>query len=316
MFKWKKMGLIFEPNARYFWMNSHAQVPYSVVFDDFIRVYFSTREKEDSDGMFKSHSGYVDLDIKDLRNIINVSSSPIINLGGIGEFDEFGSMAGSIVKHDGKFYLYYCGWQRCVSVPYNWSIGLGISDDGSYFKKLGNGPILGSSLYEPYLQACPIVYKTNENEWHMFYLSGVKWINLPNGKKESQYLLHHAYSNDGINWIRDNKPIIEPLVENECQTSASIIKIDDIYHMFFSYRHGVNFRDESTRNYRIGYAYSYNFLDWIRDDSKAGIDISESGWDSKMVAYPHLQNINGQTVMFYCGNGFGKSGFGYAILEQ
>ena len=318
-FKWKKKGIIFNPVSRYEWMNTHAQVPYTLAMDgDILRVYFSTREAQDINGNFKSYSAYVDLDINNFDNIINVSQKPIINLGGSGEFDEFGSMAGSVCKHDNEYWLYYCGWQRSLSTPYNWAIGLAKSNDkGDFFRKIGPGPIVGPAINEPYLQACPIVYKFSESTcWHMFYLSGVKWINVEGNKKESQYLIMHATSKDGVSWNRSSKAIIEPLVDDECQTSSSIFYKDGFYHMFFSYRHGVDFRVNKARGYRIGYAYSSDLANWKRDDSLAGIDVSEKGWDSEMIAYPHVFTVAGKYFMLYCGNDFGKNGFGYAALEE
>ncbi len=315
-FKWKKLGILFDPSSRSEWMNTHAQVPYSVLFDDYVRVYFSTRERADSNNYFKSYSGFVDLDRKNLNKIIQVSKNPILALGKLGEFDEFGCMAGSVVKDENKYLLYYCGWQRSVSVPYAWSIGLAESFDAISFKKIGCGPLIGPIINEPYLQACPIVYKFSQNNWHMFYLSGLDWINDEHGKLESKYQLMHATSCDGINWKRDGLPILQPLVENECQTSASILMIGGTYHMFFSYRHGTDFRREKSKGYRIGYASSTDLLEWNRDDSNAGINVGDDGWDSQMIAYPHLQEIAGNIYMFYCGNDFGKNGFGYAILEN
>ncbi len=297
-------------------MRSYAQVPYSLLFDDFVRVYFSTREEQDANGQFRSYSSYVDLDKKDFSNIIHISEEPIIELGGLGEFDEFGSMAGSVLKHNDEYNLYYCGWQRSASTPYNWAIGLAKSRDSIKFKKIGKGPIVGPTYNEPYLQACPIVYKVKDNEWHMFYLSGIKWISLPDGKKESQYLLMHATSKDGMEWKRNGIPAVKPIVEDECQTSCSIVEIDGKYHMFFSYRHGTYFRENPNRGYRIGYAWSDGFKEWHRDDDLAGLNVSSEGWDSEMVAYPHVTKIDGKTVMFYCGNYFGKEGFGYALLEE
>ena len=150
----------------------------------------------------------------------------------------------------------------------------------------------------------------------MFDLPGIKLIELKNGKKESQHLLMYASSNDGINWERNGKPIIDQLVEDECQTSCSIIKINKQFHMFFSYRCGVDFRNKSSRGYRIGYAFSEDMVHWQRDDVIAGLDVSEEGWDSQMVAYPHVMKVDGKTMMFYCGNNFGQGGFGYAILKE
>ena len=64
----------------------------------------------------------------------------------------------------------------------------------------------------------------------------------------------------------------------------------------------------------MGYAESYDLVNWIRDDSKAGIEASNEGWDSEMVCYPHVVEVEGKYFMFYCGNGFGQGGFGYAEL--
>mgnify|MGYP001188291661 FL=1 len=315
MFRWEKKGIIFSPSKNSNWMDSYAQCPYTVLHKKFIRIYFSTREKKDSSNQFRSYSGYIDVDRHDPKKILKVCEEPILELGKLGEFDEFGSMAGSVVFHNNEYYLYYCGWQRLLSTPYNWAIGLAKSKNGKKFKKLSKGPILGPTFNEPFLQACPIVYKLSDTKWHMYYLSGIKWIKSKNEKKESQYLLMHATSNDGIYWKRNGVPILEESVQFECQTSCSIIKFKGLYHMFFSYRHGLEFRENNMKAYRIGYAQSDDMINWKRDDKKSGLDVSIDGWDSEMVAYPHVVNVDGKILMFYCGNYFGKNGFGYAELK-
>lgn len=314
MLKWNKKGLIFSPLERYDWMYSHAQIPFPVDFGNFIRVYFATREKYRG-SQVKAYGGFVDLDKNNLKNILKVSDKPLIDLGGLGEFDEHGSMPCSVVKHNNVFYLYYVGWQRRVDVPYDWEIGLGISEDGETFKKIGKGPLLGATVEEPYLNSTPIVYKFSDTNWHMFYHTGKKWIK-ENGKVESQYVIKHAVSEDGINWKRNSKEVLPLLVENECQTSPSIFEKDGKYHMVFCYREGLDFRENRDKSYRIGYASSSDLFNWVRDDSQAGIDVSENGWDSQMIEYPHVTKINGKYIMFYCGNHFGKEGFGYAELAE
>lgn len=313
MFKWNKKGLIFSPNNNHPWMYSHAQCPFPVDFGAFIRVYFATRE-DYKNNMCRAYGGYVDLDRNNLGTVLRVSSKPLMELGGIGEFDEFGSMPISVVKHNDEFYLYYVGWTRSYSTPYDWEIGFAKSKDGETFKKVGKGPLLGPTLNEPYLNSTPVVYKFSDDEWHMFYHTGIQW--LKHGEKlESQYMIVHATSKNGIDWNRNSKPLIPPKVENECQTTPALMVLDGKYHMFFCYRHGIDFRQEKVRAYRIGYASSDDLFNWKRDDAKAGIDVSQSGWDSQMVEYPHIAKIDGKFIMFYCGNHFGKEGFGYAELE-
>jgi hypothetical protein len=85
--------------------------------------------------------------------------------------------------------------------------------------------------------------------------------------------------------------------------------------MWFCYRGSHNFRDGEDA-YRIGYAQSKDLQHWRREDDTVGIDISETGWDSKMIAYPAVVTVKGRTLMFYNGNGFGVDGFGYAILAE
>ena len=90
-------------------MYSHAQCPFPVYFGDFVSVYFATRENYNN-GMCKAFGGFVDLEKNNLKNVIRTSSKPLMDLVGIGEFDEFGSMPISVIKHNNEFYLYYVGW--------------------------------------------------------------------------------------------------------------------------------------------------------------------------------------------------------------
>ena len=66
---------------------------------------------------------------------------------------------------------------------------------------------------------------------------------------------------------------------------------------------------------KIGYAYSIDFINWTRNDLKAGIDVSEEGdWDSDMKCYPNLVEVNCKSFLLYNGNEFGQYGFGVAEL--
>ncbi len=86
--------------------------------------------------------------------------------------------------------------------------------------------------------------------------------------------------------------------------------------MYFVFREGLNFRSVKGRGYKIGYAYSNDLINWTREDSKSGIEYSQSGWDSSMHHYPHVFSLNNKLHMLYNGNDFGKYGFGLAILEN
>ena len=127
--KWEKLGKIFDPTKNKFANTFYefAQFPQALVFDNFIRIYFSTRET-DNKGKFLSNSLFVDFN-KDFTKIINMSTDQIIALGGLGCFDEHGIFPMNIVRYKDKIYGYTCGLSRRVSVPVESSIGMAISND-------------------------------------------------------------------------------------------------------------------------------------------------------------------------------------------
>jgi hypothetical protein len=51
-------------------------------------------------------------------------------------------------------------------------------------------------------------------------------------------------------------------------------------------------------------------------DDVHGLAVASEGWDSTMTCYPFVLQFDGRTVMLYNGNGFGRSGFGYAGLKE
>jgi hypothetical protein len=317
MFKWKKLGQVFNPMEikNRPWLKEFAQAPAVLLFDDFVRVYFSCRPPADENGQYVSHSAYVDLNRKNLFEIISVSENPVLKLGELGTFDEFGTYPVSVIKYNNEIRAYYAGWTRCESVPFNVAIGFGISnDDGKTFDKPGNGPVLSYSVDEPFILSGPKIRRFND-QWYLFYIAGKKWI-LDNGKPEPVYTIRMATSADGLNWIKENKDLISYKVEeNEAQASPDVFFYQGKYHMFFCYRHSTGYRTKEN-GYRIGYAASTDLINWQRDDTKAGIDVSEEGWDSEMISYPQVFELDNEMYMFYLGNQVGKYGFGLAKLEN
>jgi len=243
-----------------------------------------------------------------------VSEKPILALGRLGTFDEYGTYPVSVIKHSDEYWVYYGGWTRCESVPFNVAIGVGISKDGGEsFEKIGEGPILSYSPDEPFVLSGPKIRFFN-NRWCLFYIAGSKWV-VDNGKPEPVYKIRMAISDDGIVWKKNNKDLIMSKVEeNEAQASPDVFFYSGNYHMFFCYRYSTGYRGKE-RGYRIGYASSTDLENWERDDQNAGIDISEEGWDSEMISYPHVFELDGSVYMLYLGNQVGRYGFGLAVLE-
>lgn len=315
MFRWKKLGKVFDPRDYQdkSWLHEYAQAPATLIFDNFVRVYFSCRPPKDENDRFVSYSAFVDLDRKNLFNIINMAKQPILPLGKKGCFDEFGVYPFSVIRKDKQIWGYYGGWTRCESTPVNVSIGIAVSNDnGETFERLGDGPVLSYSINEPFNVGSARIRKFDE-KFYLFYICSKKWITV-NGRMEFSSKIRLASSYDGINWERLNKDLISNILnENESQASPDVIYKNEKYHMFFCNWDPLTFR--KTKSRKIGYAYSTDLINWTRDDSLAGIDVSEDGWDSEMIAYPHVFELDGKIYMLYLGNEVGRYGFGLAELE-
>ncbi len=319
MFNWEKIGIIYDPTIeknKPTWRWAYAQGQNAIVMEEFVRVYFCSRERPDSDGKTISRVGYVDLEKGNLKKIIRISPVPVLELGDLGTFDEFGQYPFCPIEKGDAILGYYGGITRCESVPFNGAIGIALSNDGgNIFNKIGQGPVLSYSLDEPFCVGSPKV-RFFENRFIMTYSAGVKWEKI-DGRAEVCYKLRMAFSNDGIKWSKLNKPIIsDRLGKDESQASGDIIFKNGVYHMFFCYRGNYDFRRNKNNSYRIGYAYSKDLINWNRCDEKIGFDVSQdpSDWDYEMVAYPNLIEINGEIYMLYLGNEVGKNGFGAAKL--
>lgn len=316
MFHWNKLGKVFTPQSvtGRSWLKEFAQAPAALVLDDVVRMYFSCRPQPDSNGQYVSYSAYVDLDRADLFKIRDVARQPILGLGRLGEFDEFGTYPVSVIEDGPQVRAYYAGWTRCESVPFNVAIGCALSSDGGKtFEKLGSGPVLSYSVDEPFVLSGPKVRRFN-GLFHLFYIAGRKW-KWVDGKAEPVYKIRMATSIDGVRWEKLSKDLIPSRVEeDEAQASPDVFYANGKYHMFFCYRYSGGFRSKQF-GYRIGYAFSSDLSEWTRDDSKAGIDVSEHGWDAEMISYPHVFALDGKTYLAYLGDQVGRHGFGLAVLE-
>lgn len=318
--KWIKKGLIFDPSHHTLpaGCTAFAQSPQTLVFADKVRIYFSTRKKDETTGKYYSHIAFADFD-KEFKKVLQVSSQNVIELGGLGAFDEHGIFPINIFKHQDRIFAYTCGWSRRVSVSVETSTGLAYSDDnGNTFKKSGTGPVLTSSLHEPFLVGDSFV-QFYEGQFHMWYIFGQRWKIAEGIEPPARvYKIAHATSNDGITWVKEEgrQIIADVLNKDECQALPTVTKIGNRYHMYFCFRYATDFRTNAARGYRLGYAWSDDLINWTRDDSNAGITTSDSGWDSDMMCYPHIFQCDGKVYLLYNGNEFGKYGFGIAELQS
>lgn len=300
---WRKLGLLYEPQSNHPKLLSHAANPLPVhLEDDVFRVYFSGRDDQN-----RSSVGAVDIDIA-RRTIVRTFNEPFLVHGPAGSFYEAGISIGNCYQVGSKRYMLFMGWQNPPGAHWRGDIGrIRVADDLS-LQLDSKTPFIGASDEDAISLSYPWVMTAEDGSFLMWYGSTESW---DAGNGEMLHVIKGATSIDGHVWDRTGPAV--PYILGTAQAFSRPTVIGDVdagYHMWFSYRSG------SGQAYRIGYAASEDGQRWRLDLDKTGIDVSENGWDSDMLEYPFVFTHKGQTYMLYNGNGFGRTGFGLAILDN
>jgi hypothetical protein len=299
--KWIKKGLIFNCENYASWAVSGAMIPTPIHLDkDTVRVFLTFLDEK---GI--GRTGFVDLDKNNLFRIINISLVPIFEIGKPGTFDENGSLTCSVVRNlNDDYYFYYAGFELGAKIRYRLLTGLAITNKNFELKKKFDTPILERASEELYFRGGPFCLLEN-GVYKMWYVAGSDWTEI-DGKSMPVYEIKYLESQDGIKWGSQGKDCIK--IEKETEHGFGrpyVIKQNGKYKMFYSIR-------VKEIGYRLGYAESDNGKEWIRKDDLMNLKISQVGFDNKMICYSSVIEINGKLIMFYNGNDFGKTGFGFA----
>lgn len=298
---WRKLGHVFAPDGATPWMRTHAANPVAEHIEgDRFRVYFSCR-----DDMNRSSIAFVEIDLAAPHRILGRSTAPVLAPGDLAMFDDSGASIGCIVPVGEARYLYYMGWHLTVTVPWQNALGLAISEaPGEPFRRVSRFPIVELNEIDPYTISYPWVIREG-GRFRMWYGSNIAWGPR---KADMRHLIKYAESADGMHWQRRNEIAIDFSTPDEyAMCKPCVMKGRGGYQMWFCSR---------GEAYRIRYAESSDGVTWRRLDANAGIDVSPTGWDAEMVAYPSVFEHNGVRYLLYSGNQFGRAGFGLAVEDR
>ncbi len=304
---WKKLGKVFCPDGSSKWMKTHAMIPIPYnLYGDIYRIIFSSRDQYN-----RSHAAYVDIDINNPFKILKISQNPLIEPGELGRFDDSGVLPNCILEKNSKKIVFYTGVNTGTTVNFRNSIGIGEWDlDNEFIKRLYPGPIIDRTKDFPQFVATPhVIY--HENIFKAWFSTGKEW-RKSNNKVVPCYQIEYAESEDCINWKRNGEIAIDFRDQYEYALGVPRVftNLGLKNQLWFSAR-----ASKKNETYRIFYAESNDLKNWERKDSQSGIDVSSKGWDSEMICYPYLFKHKDSIYMLYNGNGYGKSGFGIAVLS-
>lgn len=296
-----RLGHVFSAEQGPSWMHSHATYVAPIVLDETRARVFIVARNQDNRGTV----GWVDIATDDPRRVLAVSQSPALLPGALGAFDDRGISIGSVHRVGTELWLYYMGWNKSADVPFRNAIGLAISRDGAgvTFERAFAGPLLDRSRFDPFTISYPFVVPGgNGASWTMYY-----GTSRGGGDREEE--MHHvmtsAASPDGIDWRPTGREEIGLATGEYGLSRPWVFARDGRTLMLFSIR---------REQYTIGMAERMIDGRWRRLSGDV-LGPSSAGWDSEATCYPAVLACRGRNYLLYSGNGYGRTGFGVALLE-
>lgn len=303
--RWQKLGLLYSPtsNDRHPKLVSHAANPLPVHLEgDVYRVFFSGRDAGN-----RSSVGAVDIDIV-RREVIKEHHQPFFQHGPEGSFYADGVSIGNCYEVDGVRYILFMGWQSPKDGHWRGDIGRLVLKPDLTLELESETPFMTFDPVDPISLSYPWVQPDDAGGYCMWYGSTKTW---DAGNGEMLHVINYASSTDGHRWRREGLAVPYELGRAQAFSRPTVMgNSRESYEMWFSYRSG------DGEKYRIGYALSKNERGWQLALDGVGIDVSAEGWDSEMIEYPFVLDHQGSRYMLYNGNGYGRTGFGLAVLEQ
>jgi hypothetical protein len=302
---WRRLERIYEPRPLGDWCASHAAYPTPLIGEGgVVRVFFSVRDKSN-----RSHLASVDFVIDDTgARAVSAVRGPLLSPGPRGAFDSDGVTVTCLVSGGNALYAFYLGWSRGYSVPFTNFIGVAIADpDGKKFERHFMAPVVGRSEADPFTVGYPWVLRDGDN-WRMWYGSHQAWG--PQGL-EMFHVLKTASSRDGFRWVPDSKVALPLAGESDPAEFAvsrpCVLRNRTGFAMWYARR---------NPSYQIGFAFSNDGEAWTRTDDAVVFSGQRGFWESREQTYPCVFEHCGRQYMLYNGDGYGKTGFGLAILDE
>jgi predicted GH43/DUF377 family glycosyl hydrolase len=250
---------------------------------------------------------------------------PVLDLGVKGSFDAHWCVLPCVHRVGEKWHLYFTGRNPELGVGLQefTGIGLAVSDDLLHWKRVSDEPVLRGVGFAQWPDNRGIagggrMLTLCDEEGRTFYRM---YYTLATGTPSKDLLVDQAKtavradSYDGISWFNKQvvlSPRLDADYENAATIALNIWQTDSGWRAIYA---GIGSRFGA---YSICEAESADGVTWNRGEPGENLSLRPQGdgWESEMTEYPNVIEENGRLRLFYCGNGYGRTGIGTALADK
>jgi hypothetical protein len=265
------------------------------------RLYYGAVDQD-----MVSRIEFVDIDLSQPTVAL---SAPVrvLDIGAPGYFDDNGVLPCAIIHQGDETSMLYCGFQKQTKIPYTIFTGLAHSRDGGVsFERSRLTPILERSSTEPFVRTAPCIVATPAG-FRLWYVGGGEWIR-DGDRVLPTYSLRVMTSAGIAEWPASGETYLTPAGDEIGFGRPWVMAGNGGYQMWYSIR--------TRAGYRLGYAESVDGYAWRRLDDPLDLGAPVQDFDDQMVCYSFVLRYAASLLMFYNGNGYGRTGIGIARLES
>ena len=233
----------------------------------------------------------------------DLANNPVLVHGPAGDWDdEFVGIA-SVLFDGSLFHMWFTGGIGSASL---YRIGYATSPDGVTWTKYDNA----ATTNPPYTESDPVLMPSAAGRWDSYGVEAPTVIQ----EGESYTMWYNGYTNsfgarigratstNGINWIKDtaNNPVIYPgsnstWEEGFIRQGCVVFDQKNSAYLFFYYA------GEFYKHFQIGYAWSYDGINWTKYSYPVLPLGSAGSWDDTQVMGPWVILEKDTLRMWYTG---------------
>lgn len=301
---WQKLGRIFCPDGRQDWARHSFMTPVPVEMEGGrIRIYGGMR---DAEGV--SRIGWIDVAAEDPLKVLAVSEVPALDVGQPGAFDDNGVILGDVIRlPDGALRMYFVGFQLVRQVKFLAFTGAADSrDGGTIFTRLQETPILDRVPGSPYIHALHSLLP--EGTGYRAWVSRGQGWEMIGGTPYPRYNCWTIQSEDGVIWDERTAQLVLDVSDQEYRVGRP--RVTRLTSGGYELRVTSDTRAKQYATRRLTSPDGVTFTPDPVEELPRG---APGDWDDEMTCYPaRLDTGDGQSYLFYNGNGMGRTGVGVA----
>jgi hypothetical protein len=257
------------------------------------------------DADMRGRTFYADFEPQPPFRQMGRSAGPVMDLGPAGAFDSDGVNPSQAFVTDGRLALLYIGWRRgAAAAPYALFAGVAFSNDEGQTFERGTTPLLAPRPGERLFRTAPLIERRADG-YQLLYIGGDAFVISENGKALPIYSLMRLQSRDLWRWEGEPERLLAPdRAAGEIGFGRPVIDVSGgTRRLMLSVR--------TTAGYRL-METDAEFEPGCRPAMTNVIPDPLEPWEEQMTCFGATCRVGAFELLFYNGNGFGRTGAGLA----